>query len=186
MTDLQQAKDLLASLHHAAKNRSANGSTDMSASSTEMTPQNPHKTRSQANSSGTDDQVAALPQRAVVALWSRLTHVFGNRFESMYGTALNEAGELTPVALTWSRALRACTPEQLATGLTACTQSGKEWPPTLPQFWELCHPKPKPLIHRDIPTLAPRLTGPAREAAREAGKRELATIRQRLGMTAHA
>ena len=186
MTDLQQAKDLLASLHAAAANRSANGSTATNGSSTEMTPQNPRKTRSQANSSDTDDQVTALPQRAVVALWSRLMHVFGNRFESMYGPALNDAGELTPVATTWARSLRNCTPEQLATGLSACLQNGRDWPPTLPEFWKLCHPDPKPLIHRDIPTLAPRLTGPAREAAREAGKRELATIRQRLGMTAHA
>ncbi len=123
---------------------------------------------------------AVLPARAVVALWTRFTHVFGNRFESMYGPALDASGTLTPVALTWARSLRACSPEQLAAGLVACMESGREWPPTLPEFWKFCHPAPKPMMHRELPAL-PKKTS---EQARAAGRRELAILRERLGLKA--
>ena len=185
MTDLQHAKDFLAGLHRAAEKRSANGSNATSASSpatmmTPETPQTPSEGQFPANSSATRGMDADLPARAVVALWGRFTHVFGNRFESMYGPALDESGKLTPVAMTWARSLRGCSPEQLAAGLVACMKSGREWPPTLPEFWKLCHPAPKPLIHRELPAL-PRKPS---EEARAAGRRELAILRERLGLKA--
>ena len=123
---------------------------------------------------------AVLPARAVVALWTRFAHLYGDRWEYRYGPALEENQEsLTPLATTWARSLRGCSPEQLATGLTACLERGTDRLVSLPEFWKFCHPAPKPMIHRQLPPL-PKPS----EQARAAGRRELAILRERLGLKA--
>lgn len=185
MTDLQHAKDFLAGLHQAAAKRSASGSNATNASwpATTTTPETPHAARENrfpANSSATRDMGAVLPARAVVALWTRFTHLYGDRWEYRYGPALEDGKEsLTPLATTWARSLRGCSPEQLAAGLSACLERGTDRMVSLPEFWKFCHPAPKPMIHRELPAL-PKPS----EQARAAGRRELAILRERLGLKA--
>jgi hypothetical protein len=41
---------------------------------------------------------------------------------------------------TWLACLKDVTPEQILHGIDTCRLSGKEWPPTLPEFRKMCVP----------------------------------------------
>lgn len=143
--------------------------------------QNPSRTRFSAISSDTDVGTAVLPPRAVIALWSRFSHMYGNRWEMMYGPALDERGQLTPVASTWAQALGGYVGEELAAGLRRGLERAEGWPPTLPEFLKLCRPPVPPPIHRAIPAL-PKPSEPARAA----GIAELLKMRALLGLAGAA
>ncbi|NJM13049.1 MAG: hypothetical protein HC889_15360, partial [Synechococcaceae cyanobacterium SM1_2_3] len=75
------------------------------------------KTRLQPTSPGTE---GLMPARAIAALWARFSHLYGNRWVSVYGEALSADGILQPVAATWAKALANLTADDLARGLHAC------------------------------------------------------------------
>ena len=113
-----------------------------------------------------------MTPRAVLALWSRFSHLFGNRFENAYGPALSETGELHPIAATWAKALGGFTGEDLARGLRACLDRNDGWPPSLPEFRALCRepiPAPIPLCHRLLPRALPEPDS-VKQARREKGR----------------
>jgi hypothetical protein len=115
----------------------------------------PPETRFQASSAATDTN---MTPRAILALWSRFSHLYGNRFEVSYGPALTETGELQPVAATWAKALAGFTGDDLARGLHGCLDRNDGWPPSLPEFRALCRepiPAPIPLCHRVFPKMLP-------------------------------
>lgn len=144
-------------------------------------PQKPPTTRLQAFSSATEGQVAP---RAIAALWARFTHLYGHRWESSYGPALTDAGDLAPMAATWAKALTGLGPEDLARGLHACLDRADGWPPTLPEFRAFCQP-PRPLAPCHV--LFPRalLESDERKAARRAAARAgLAQLRAIVGLPA--
>lgn len=100
--------------------------------------------------------MAGLPLRVVSGLWNRLNHIYGHRWESSYGPALNEHGELNDAAATWAKALGPCGPDDLARGLRACLNRVDGWPPTLPEFRELCQaPQPLAPYHVIVPPALP-------------------------------
>lgn len=64
--------------------------------------------------------------------------VYGHKWVSGYGEALNKDGSLASVAETWLVGLTGVNAEQFASGLEVCVKSGEPWPPTLPEFREMC------------------------------------------------
>ena len=68
-------------------------------------------------------------------LWQVMSDLYGHRWVSNYGAdAGGSAGQ------TWAHGLRDLTGGQLAIGVGKCAQGATAdgWPPTLPQFRELC------------------------------------------------
>ena len=98
-------------------------------------------------------------------LWVRLTEIYGHKFISSHGEA--DSG-------TWLKGLSDKEPEDIARGLAACLQREDAWPPSLPEFRELCK---KPITPFDGETK--RLPKPERtEQETEAGLDFLANMKK--------
>lgn len=106
--------------------------------------------------------------------------MFGHTWASQQGDAPND---------TWLRGLAGVRNDQYAKGLQRCLDRGDTFPPTLPEFRAMClgtdggfkysgqtqcHKIYRP--ERRLEDLS------AREAAQEAGARELANMKRLLGM----
>jgi hypothetical protein len=87
------------------------------------------------------DKVIALDDRVMYRLWTRMGEIYGHRWVSSYGTLKDGAYE------TWKKALSDITPEQIANGLSACLTRNEGWPPSLPEFRNLCVPPEPKLAH---------------------------------------
>lgn len=62
-----------------------------------------------------------------------MTEIYGHRWASSYGDdPASSAGQ------TWAKGLAGISPQQLAAGIAACIASAQPWPPTLPEFRQLC------------------------------------------------
>lgn len=65
--------------------------------------------------------------------------IYGALWSNHRGAAIhNDSGRLTTEADTWARGLAGLTGAELGRGLEACRDSGKPWPPTLPEFRGWC------------------------------------------------
>lgn len=62
-----------------------------------------------------------------------MTEIYGHRWASSYG---DDPG--SSAGQTWAKGLAGLTPVQLAAGLSACITSAEPWPPTLPEFRQMC------------------------------------------------
>lgn len=116
---------------------------------------------------------AAREQAVMARLWERMTEIYGHRWISAYGEAVNES---------WRRGLQGVSVEQIGKGLERLLEQGREWPPTLPEFRALCVTDPStPLApyHRPAPRLLEAPRNP--EIARAA----LAECRRILGRNEH-
>lgn len=49
-----------------------------------------------------------------------------------------ENGKLSDSASIWQKGLKGLSGKQIADGLSGCIESGKEWPPSLPEFRAMC------------------------------------------------
>ena len=67
--------------------------------------------------------------KVMLRLWLRMTEMYGTLWTNSQGEEPND---------TWTIALADLTPEQIGAGLTGCWDSGKPFPPTLPEFLGLC------------------------------------------------
>lgn len=113
-----------------------------------------------------------MAPRAISALWSRFSHLYGNRWISVYGDALTDDGQLQPVATTWAKALAGFSGDDLARGLHACLDRASPYLPDLPEFRALCRepiPAPIPLCHRLLPRALPEPDS-VKQARREKGR----------------
>lgn len=97
-------------------------------------------------------------------LWRRMTELYGHKFTSAYGDEPND---------TWARALAHTTGRQIANGLQACFRREDNWPPTLPEFVEMCRPR------RQLPEF-PALEKPRSDKGTAA--RHIREIRETLGI----
>lgn len=72
-------------------------------------------------------------------LWTRMSAIYGHRWNSAYGDLSEDGtGKPTVAGDTWKRGLLGVTAQQVGTGLNACIASAEPWPPTLPEFRALC------------------------------------------------
>ena len=159
MTDLKHAAaylDFLRSSLDAKEGKPSPSETpatnDLQPVSTpETTPNLPPKTRLQPTSPATE---GLMPARAIAALWARFSHLYGNRWVSVYGEALSADGILQPVAATWAKALGQFSGDDLARGLHACLDRSSAYLPDLPEFRALCLPPQPPKLlapyHREF------------------------------------
>lgn len=69
-------------------------------------------------------------------LWGQMAAIYGHRWTSAYG-----ADPATGAGQVWGEGMIGLTPRQIRTGAAACRDGhgpADGWPPTLPQFRELC------------------------------------------------
>lgn len=95
-----------------------------------------------------------------------MARIFGHRWASSYGET--DDG-------TWEAGLSGLTEEEIKTGIVACLRWRQDWPPTLPQFRELCRP-PTVAAHRLY--LALPEPNEARERRKAVGLAAIASLRE--------
>lgn len=81
---------------------------------------------------------SALSDRHVVRLFTRMAHLYGHRWVSVYGQAVDANGKPTSSARQWLYDLRDMTPEQVALGVAEVETRALEWPPGPIEFKRLC------------------------------------------------
>lgn len=100
-------------------------------------------------------------------LWVRLGEIYGHKWASQYGQSRTAMD-------TWQRGLRDLTREEISAGLRALLTRDDTWPPSLPEFRQLCRPPaPDPAHARYIALPKPK-PDPERVAS------ALAELRARL------
>ena len=72
-----------------------------------------------------------LPKEQIENLWSLMANMFGHKWVSSYGR------EPDPDRI-WSATLYDLSEPQIRAGLRALADSGAEWPPSAPEFRQLC------------------------------------------------
>lgn len=77
--------------------------------------------------------------------FARMEHLYGHRWTTNYGKAVNGKGELTLAAKQWAHDLADFPPHAILRAMKRLESEYREWPPTVPQFKALC---------LDLPTLA--------------------------------
>ena len=88
-----------------------------------------------------------LPDAAMSRLWARLAEIYGHRWVSQYG---DSHGAMD----TWQRGLRDLTRDEISAGLRALLTRDDAWPPSLPEFLQLCRkpiPDPAHALYRALP-----------------------------------
>lgn len=94
-----------------------------------------------SSTTGSDEPLAAV---VMIRLWRRMTEIYGRRWSSTYGIgAVDEQEVMTGTARTWAKGLTPVGLAGIRRGLQCCLQRSDPWPPTLPEFLELCRPTPE-------------------------------------------
>ena len=84
-----------------------------------------------------------LSDTVMAHIWRRMIGLYGHKWGSQYGRAINEKKQLSGLARDWQRGLSGITPEQLAVGFSALEKAillapEESWPPAWPDFRKLC------------------------------------------------
>lgn len=131
-----------------------------------------------------DNETGLLSDENMLTIWQRLADLYGHRFTSNYGEAIETVEDdhgnvidswISSTVETWRRALHGVTPKQVGDGLRKCVEKAEEWPPNAGQFRERCKPYRDP-AHRPIDTRRYRQVELQR-ASRETANHYLAEIR---------
>lgn len=84
-------------------------------------------------------------------LWGLMGSAFGNRWVSSYGE--------TDYDGIWAMGLSGLTRDDLIRGVGKCVKAGMDWPPSLPEFRQLCEPDERDL---GLPTMEQAYNAAAR------------------------
>jgi len=95
-----------------------------------------------------EDAARRLSDRLINRIWEKMSAIYGHRWVSAYGVHVDEFGQLSAAAETWAQGLSGLSREHLQHGFDALLKAGLEWPPTLPEFRDLC------AARADVPDLA--------------------------------
>jgi hypothetical protein len=79
-----------------------------------------------------------LSDRVISRIWEKMSAIYGHRWVSGYGLHVDESGQMSATAETWALGLFGLSREQLQRGFESLLKNGQEWPPTLPEFLDLC------------------------------------------------
>jgi len=90
---------------------------------------------------------ALLTDKAMSQLFERMTYIYGHKWTTLMGDAVDDKGELTLAAKTWQAGLIGITTKQLGKGLERTTISHNAWCPSLPDFRAMC------LYRDDVPSV---------------------------------
>jgi len=90
-------------------------------------------------------KLVSLPEeqqiKAMMRLWERMTQLWGHRHQSAWGQSVDANGNLTDTAELWLQGLGRFTLSEIGNGVNKMVEKGQEWPPTLPEFMQMCKPK---------------------------------------------
>jgi hypothetical protein len=81
-------------------------------------------------------------EKHIVRLFTRMLHLYAQKWSSVYGVATKADGSLTAAARQWLYDLRTLSPQQVAFGLNAVFEKRLEWPPGPIDFMNLCEGVP--------------------------------------------
>lgn len=99
----------------------------------------------------------------------RMASIYLHKWSSACGETFGESGVL---GQTWQSGLSGVTPTQIGEGLRACLKRADPWPPTLPEFLQLCVPaqtgQPAPDAWKDARADPAKMPGPKRLAWHQA------------------
>jgi hypothetical protein len=104
---------------------------------------------------------SGLSSRLISRIWEKMAAIYGHRWVSAYGAHADETGQLSQAAETWAQGLAGLSREQLRRGFEALLRAGLEWPPTLPEFRDMC------AAAADVPDLATVVRWLANAGSRE-------------------
>jgi hypothetical protein len=84
-----------------------------------------------------------LSDTDIAHIWRRMVGLYGHKWGSQYGRAINEQKRLSGLAREWQRGLAGITTEQLKVGFgmleaEILTTQGESWPPSWIEFKKLC------------------------------------------------
>lgn len=71
-------------------------------------------------------------------IWVRMLAIYGHKWASHLGAAVDADGRLSESARTWQQGLVGVSRENLKTAFDALVLKKHEWPPSLPEFRKLC------------------------------------------------
>lgn len=91
-----------------------------------------------SGSSGKASSGSVLSDKAMAHLWKRMIAIYGHRWHAPLGPCVDGNGRLSESALTWQAGLSGLSLEQIKGGLEAMLRNADGWPPSLPEFRELC------------------------------------------------
>ena len=98
-----------------------------------------------------------------------MASIYLHKWSSACGETFGESGVL---GQTWQSGLSGVTPTQIGEGLRACLKRADPWPPTLPEFLQLCVPaqtgQPAPDAWKDARADPAKMPGPKRLAWHQA------------------
>lgn len=84
-----------------------------------------------------------LSDTDIAHIWRRMVGLYGHKWGSQYGRAINEQKRLSGLAREWQRGLVGITTEQLKVGFAVLESDifnaqGESWPPSWIEFKKLC------------------------------------------------
>ncbi len=80
----------------------------------------------------------------MATLWMRMIELYGRRWTHQFGE-IPPPGQDHSAMRSWAAGLRDKSSSQLRTGIRKCVESGRPWPPSLPEFHALCQITPADL-----------------------------------------
>ena len=86
-----------------------------------------------------------LPESWITSLFNRLSAMYGNRFTDMWRGIDHDM-----IKKTWAEALVRFSPDSLKHALEACLD--RQYPPTLPEFIDLCRARAARNINKQVLT----------------------------------
>lgn len=85
-----------------------------------------------------ESSIEPLSDRVMTKIWVRMLAIYGHKWSSHLGAAVDDKGELSESARTWQKGLVGVTVDNLKTAFDALILKNHEWPPSLPEFRKLC------------------------------------------------
>lgn len=76
--------------------------------------------------------------KVMTKIWVRMLAIYGHKWASHLGSAVDADGRLSEAARTWQQGLVGVSLENLKTAFDALVLETHEWPPSLPEFRRLC------------------------------------------------
>jgi hypothetical protein len=79
-----------------------------------------------------------LGDKVMTRIWVRMLAIYGHKWSSHLGSAVDGKGLLSESAKTWQAGLRGVSTDGLKAAFDALVLKHHDWPPSLPEFRALC------------------------------------------------
>ncbi len=86
--------------------------------------------------------VEPLPAKLIDRLFVRFQSMFGHKFSGQFG----DDKAIDAAKAEWGKALSSLSIDDITRGLDYLIESGKEWPPAIPEFKSMCREKEPEIV----------------------------------------